>query len=220
MNAQIVDAYSSLAGNIELCQLNPLTKVREVQELCSEAKRLNVPSVRVLPWYVSLAASLLRNSQVEVCTTIGLSDGSSSTPAKGAEAREAVRNGAKLIDVNLNLAAVRKQDLRQARNDLEEVMAMTNYAKPRFWLRLDNNLRSAKEQELICRLALLVKVDGIHISQAGPASQVVPAGVDQVKRVRALLGNSGTEIKISGGIENLAQELVAAGASRIGLNYG
>lgn len=204
---------SNIAKNIEHCLLNPQTKIEEVRKLCDEAMEYGFNSVCVLPWYVSYAAGLLKGTGIEISAIVGLPMGKSSTQAKCAEAREATRNGATVIDIAVNVEAVKSGNIQAARNDIEQTMSMTYYGNPKVRLILESEVYSKEEKKSVCELAMLCKADGIYISNTTMNKK---ACIDDVKLVRSILDKQ-MGIKISGAISEYshAKELISAGANLI-----
>ena len=79
----------------------------QVRKLCAEALEFNFRSVCINPTWVSLAARLLRGSEVLTCTVVGFPLGATEPAIKAFEARRAIRNGAKEIDMVINIGALK-----------------------------------------------------------------------------------------------------------------
>ena len=56
--------------------------LKDIEKLCNEAIKYKFASVCVYPYYVPLAASLLKNTGVDVCTEIGYQRGMSTKESK------------------------------------------------------------------------------------------------------------------------------------------
>jgi deoxyribose-phosphate aldolase len=115
---------SSLAGNIEHSLLNPDASAEVIKKGCEEARTYGFANVCVSPYYVSMAAGLLRGSGVAVCAPVGFPHGAASTKAKCAEIREAIMNGATELDVSLMINAIKSGDFEGAARDLLEMMSI------------------------------------------------------------------------------------------------
>jgi len=94
--------YEDIAGMIDHSLLKPNLTDKEIEEGCRIAHEYRVATVCVRPSDVRRAAELLAQSPVRVTTVIGFPHGSTTTTAKVFEAEEAIRNGARELDVVLN----------------------------------------------------------------------------------------------------------------------
>ncbi|HWI54517.1 MAG TPA: deoxyribose-phosphate aldolase, partial [Desulfobacteria bacterium] len=92
-----------MAKMIDHTLLKPAATVEEITELCREAALKGFASVCINPSYVPLAVKALYNSDVPVCTVIGFPLGATSTESKAFEAATAVREGAREIDMVINV---------------------------------------------------------------------------------------------------------------------
>src|SRR5207244_2783733 len=72
-----------------------------------EAVRFSFASVCINPWYVPLAAELVRGSPVKVCTVAGFPLGATLPQVKIYEAEEAIKLGAQEIDMVINIGALK-----------------------------------------------------------------------------------------------------------------
>ena len=75
-----------LASMIDHTVLKSSTTVEQIHRLCAEAEEFGFASVCVNPCYVPLAADLLKDSKVKVCTVIGFPLGANTTATKIFEA--------------------------------------------------------------------------------------------------------------------------------------
>lgn len=85
--------------------LKPDATRDDIVKLCREAREYGFISVCVNPYWVPLAAHELKGSSVLVCTVVGFPLGATPTANKVAEAEQAIRAGAKEVDMVLNVGA-------------------------------------------------------------------------------------------------------------------
>ena len=95
---------------IEHTNLNNKATLRDIESLCNEAIKYDFAAVCVYPYYVTLAKELLKDTNIEVCTVIGFPSGMSTREAKVYEAIDAVSKGADMIDMVVNVAAIKNKD--------------------------------------------------------------------------------------------------------------
>lgn len=86
--------------------LHPTMTEKDLHEGCMVAKKYDVASVCIKPYAVKMAASLLKDSDVLVCTVIGFPHGSSTTEVKLFETQKAIDDGATEIDMVVNIGKV------------------------------------------------------------------------------------------------------------------
>lgn len=106
---------------IEHTNLKPYATKEDIRKLCEEAKEHHFATVCVNPCYVELAADLLKESTISVCTVIGFPLGASTTMTKAYEAISAIEAGATEIDMVINIGALKDQNYEYIQNEIEEI---------------------------------------------------------------------------------------------------
>ncbi|MEJ2049599.1 MAG: deoxyribose-phosphate aldolase, partial [Calditrichota bacterium] len=96
-----------IARCIDHTLLKPDASENDIRKLCEEALQYQFASVCVNPTYVMLAADILRGSPVRVCSVVGFPFGTHSPEIKAMETRQAIRNGAREIDMVINIGALK-----------------------------------------------------------------------------------------------------------------
>ncbi len=96
-----------IAKFIDHTLLKPDATSQQIIKLCGEAREFNFASVCINPTYVALAAQELAGSTVDVCTVVGFPLGSHISEIKGLETRRAIRDGAREIDMVINIGALK-----------------------------------------------------------------------------------------------------------------
>ena len=95
--------------------------LRDIEKLCSEAIKFHCASVCVNPYYVPLAAGLLKDSTVDITAVVGFPLGANTTRVKVLEAIEAIEDGANEIDLVINIGALKNKDYEYIKEEIEEV---------------------------------------------------------------------------------------------------
>ena len=85
---------AQIASMIDHTLLKATATPEQIAALCDTAKALHTASVCVNPCHVALAARLLKDSGVKVCTVIGFPLGANTTAVKAFETNDAIANGA------------------------------------------------------------------------------------------------------------------------------
>jgi deoxyribose-phosphate aldolase len=130
-----------LARMIDHTLLKPEATRQEVEKLCAEAKQYRFASVCINPSYVKLCAQLLRDTDVKVCTVIGFPLGSTSSAAKAFETDQAVRDGAREVDMVINVGMLKSGEFDFVE---EDILTVTSTAHRYGVLTKVESLRSGK----------------------------------------------------------------------------
>lgn len=194
--------------------LKPDATKEQIETLCSQAKAYEFYSVCVNSAYVSLAASLLSDSDVKVAAVVGFPLGACTTNCKAFETEEACRAGAKEIDMVLNVGMLKSGNTDYVREDIAAVASAAAASDAKVKVILETCLLTDEEIVLACKLA----------QQAGAAFVKTSTGfssggatVHHVQLMKQTVGDT-LKIKASGGIRTYAdvKKMLAAGADRIG----
>ena len=186
-----------------------------VRKLCAEALEFNFRSVCVNPTWVPLVSSLLRGSDVLTCTVVGFPLGATEPAIKAMEARRAIRNGAKEIDMVINVGALKSGDddlvLRDIRAVVEDCVDGGAVCK----VILETALLTDDEKRRACELARQARA---HFVKTSTGFSTGGATVADVALMSEVVRSAGMEVKASGGISSYddARAMIEAGATRIG----
>ena len=208
-----------LARLIDHTLLKPSATKDDIRRLCEEAKTYGFWSVCVNPFYVKLAADILRKSDVRICSVVGFPFGASTTKIKTFEAEKAVDDGADEIDMVMNIGALKSQDYEFVKADIRSVVEHVKAGKDKIVkVIIETGLLSEDEKVLACRL---VRDSGADFVKTSTGFNAPGATANDVKLMRDTVGpNFG--LKASGGIRTYqdAVNLIEAGANRIGTSSG
>src|SRR5437879_1716718 len=114
-------APSGVASMIDHTLLKPDATKADIEALCREAAQFKFATVCVNPTWVALAAKLLAGSGVGVCSVVGFPLGATTPDVKGYETQRAIFDGAREIDMVINVGALKSGDLRLVERDIESV---------------------------------------------------------------------------------------------------
>lgn len=211
-------AARAIARLIDHTILKPEAARADVEQVCQEALAYGFASVCVNPYWVPLVAAQLAQSEVAVCTVIGFPLGATSTAAKVAETRSALADGAREVDMVINVGALRSGDLDIVQRDIASVVEAAHGGGAIVKVILETSLLEEAQKLSACRLTVAAAADFVKTSTGFGASG---ATVEDVALMRGAVGPA-VGVKASGGIRTLAdlQKMVAAGATRIGTSAG
>ena len=204
-----------LARYIDHTLLKPNATEEQIRTLCAEALEFNFRSVCVNPIWVSLAAELLRGSEVLTCTVVGFPLGANEPAIKAIEARRAIRNGAREIDMVINIGALKGGDdalvLRDIRAVVEDCVDGNAVCK----VILETALLTDEEKRRASELARAARA---HFVKTSTGFSTGGATVSDVALMAGVVRGAGMEVKASGGISSYsdARAMIEAGATRLG----
>jgi len=207
-----------VASMIDHTLLKPDATRREIESLCSEAVEYGFASVCVNPTWVALCASLLRQSAVVVCSVVGFPLGATTPDTKQYEARRAIFDGAREIDMVINVGALKSGDLRLVERDIHAVTSACRDGGALSKVIIEAALLTGEEKITACTLAKAAAADYVKTSTGfGPGG----ATADDVALMRRVVGEE-MGVKAAGGVRSLqgVKAMVAAGATRIGASAG
>ena len=110
------------ASLIDHTLLKPDASQTEIKHLCEEAAQYHFASVCVNPTWVRACACHLQGSGVPVCTVIGFPLGATLPDVKAYEARRAIMDGAREVDMVINIGALKSGDDCLVEHDIRSVV--------------------------------------------------------------------------------------------------
>lgn len=209
---------SDLGRYIDHTLLKPETTPADVDQLCDEALEYHFKAVCVNPVWVKRAATRLRGSEVKVASVVGFPLGASTPEIKTLEARRALRDGAREIDMVLNVGALKGGDYDLVERDIARVTDACNEVGALNKVILETSLLTDQEKVIACRLAVAAKA---HYVKTSTGFSTGGATLFDVALMREAVGPK-IGVKASGGIKTAedAQRMIEAGATRLGASAG
>jgi len=210
---------AQIAQLIDHTVLRPDATKADVEQLCREARQANFYSVCVNPTWVSLARQLLEGSSVKVCCVVGFPLGAQPPETKAMEARAAIRQGAKEIDMVINVGALKSGDDEMVLRDIRGVVEACRDGSAKCKVIFETSLLTNEEKARACELSVKANADFVKTSTGFSSGG---ATVEDVSLMSRIVKDKGLGVKASGGVRSLADllKMVAAGATRIGTSSG
>ncbi len=211
----MMDFDQKLAQIIDYALLGAQVSGAEITQACQEAQKYQFAAVCVEPFYVPLAAKLLKGSGVKVCTVVGFPLGANTSTVKAIEARNAIVSGADEIDLMINVGAIKSQEPELVEEEIAMVRSVTTGHVLK--IILEAGLLTREEKIKVCEMAQKVGVNFIKTSTGFGHGG---ATVEDIKLIRQVVGIE-MGVKASGGIDTAekAYVLLEAGATRIGTSH-
>jgi deoxyribose-phosphate aldolase len=201
-----------IAQYIDHTLLKPEATREDVLTLCAEARKHGFATVCVNSIHVGTAARALQGSKTVAIAVVGFPLGAGLPSAKAFEAREAIRCGAREIDMVINIGAIKSRDYALVHKD---IAAVVDASKP--WpvkVILETSQLSDDEKVAGC---VLSKAAGAAFVKTSTGFTGGGATAHDVALMRRVVGDD-VGVKASGGIRSSedAMTMIAAGANRIG----
>jgi deoxyribose-phosphate aldolase len=217
--ASVPKPQLDVAQLIDHTILRPDTTRADIEQLCREARQYKFYSVCVNPTWVSLARDLLAGTNVKVCCVVGFPLGAQPPETKAMEARAAIRQGAKEIDMVINVGALKSGDDELVLRDIRGVVEACRDGSAKCKVILETSLLANEEKARACALSVKARADFVKTSTGFSTGG---ATVEDVSLMSRIVRDKGLGVKASGGVRNLADlmKMVAAGATRIGTSSG
>ena len=200
---------------IDSTNLSKIATADDIMELCEDAMEYHFPCVIVPPYYVKSASDYLKGSTTEVGTVIGFPNGYSTVETKQFEAINAIENGAKEIDMVININALKNKDYDYVKEEIETIRDSIDGHILKIiietCLLTDEEIIKTKE---ICNDCF---VNFIKTSTGFDKEGAKLEDIDLINKHK----NEVLEIKASGGIKtrNEAEEFIKHGVTRIGTSH-
>lgn len=204
----------SLAGMIDHTLLNPDATKKQIVQLCAEAKKYKFACVCVNPCYVSLCAQELKGTRVKICTVIGFPLGASTTAVKKFETEQALRDGAKEIDMVINVGMLKSGDMSFVEEDISAAVTTARKYGAVVKVIIETSLLTDEEKVKACLIAKRASADFVKTSTGFAKGGATTADVALMRKtVGSVMG-----VKASGGIRSREEAfaMIKSGANRIG----
>jgi deoxyribose-phosphate aldolase len=214
-----IGAPPDIARYIDHTLLKPEASVSDIKKLCQEAVEYQFAAVCVNPTYVKLAHDLIKSSGVTVCTVVGFPLGAHITEIKALEARRAIREGAKEIDMVINIGALKSGNDDLVVRDIRSVVEACLDGSAICKVIIEAALLTDDEKVKACELAKKARAHYVKTSTGfGPGG----ATAHDVVLMSKVVSGTAMGVKAAGGIRTLedAKKMIEAGATRIGASAG
>ena len=198
-------------SHIDHTLLKAVSSWAEIGKLCDEAVRFKTASVCVPPSYVKGIHNVYREELV-ICTVIGFPLGYSVSAAKLQEAEEALAEGAREIDMVINLGDVKNNAFDKVE---DEIYALKKETGKRILKVIVETCYLTREEKIrLCEIVTSAGADYINTSTGfGTAG----ATLEDVLLFKEHIGPN-VKIKAAGGVKTREdlERFISSGCDRIG----
>ncbi len=183
----------------------------EIKQICDDAVEFQTASVCIPPSYVKQASEYL-GDRIPVCTVIGFPNGYMTTAVKEFETKDAIANGAKEIDMVINIGWLKdkKYDLLE-----EEIRTLKAACGERILkVIIETCLLTEEEKKKMCEIVTKAGADYIKTSTGFSKAG---ATFEDIELFAKHIGPN-VKMKAAGGISSMddAEKFLELGTDRLG----
>ncbi len=206
--------YEQIAKMIDHSLLKPEMTDEELERGCYLAVSYGVASVCIKPYYLARAAVLLAGSGVAPGTVIGFPHGGNTTAIKVGEASEAMREGARELDMVVNIGKVLSQDWAYVEDDIAAVVKAGHAGGALVKVIFENCYLQDAHKIKLCQICGDAGADFVKTSTGFGSSGAVDADLALMRKYAP----PQVQVKAAGGVRTLDRllEVRALGATRAG----
>jgi len=204
-----------VAETIDHAVLKPVQTEQDVIKNAAMCIKRGVKSMCVRPCDVALAVKQLKGSSVDVSVVVGFPHGSNRAETKAFESKLAIQDGAKEIDMVMNIGQFLAGNYDTVQKDIEAVVAEAKKAKVLVKVIMETCYLSKEQVAKACTIAEAAGADFVKTSTGFGDGPATPEVIEiMVKTVGKTMG-----VKASGGIRNweTAVGYLNQGCTRLGV---
>jgi deoxyribose-phosphate aldolase len=215
-----VPSTEQIQSAVEHTLLKPEGSAVDVENLAKEADHLGFPLICINPQFVAQGATVLRDSQTQVCTVIGFPLGAGSPQTLAAELTAVVQAGAREVDMVLPIGSMKEDDISTVFTHVAAVVdaAHRQVKVPMIKVILET---SALTFDQVIKASLVCLAAGADFIKTSTGFHTAGARLADVCVMARVAGHS-RRVKASGGIRTRhdAAQMLRYGASRLGTSSG
>jgi len=206
--------YAEIAKMFDHSLLQPVLTDSELEAGCRMAKDYGVATVCIKPFAVKLAGGILAGSGVDVCTTIGFPHGGHLTSVKVFESERAMDDGAKELDMVVNIGKVLGGEWPYVMKDIAGVVDAAHQRKAIVKVIFENCFLKDEHKIQLCKICGEVGADFVKTSTGYGDTGATDPDLTLMRKYSP----PKVQVKAAGGVKNYDRVLAvrALGVTRIG----
>lgn len=183
----------------------------EIRQVLEDAVKYETASACIPAAYVKQAAEYVKG-KLPICTVIGFPNGYHTTAVKVFETKDAVANGAKEIDMVINIGYLKDKRYQEIEDEIRQVHEACGGRILK--VIIETCLLTEEEKIKMCEI---VTAAGAEYIKTSTGFSTAGAAFDDVALMRKHVG-AGVKIKAAGGISSFAdaEKFISLGADRLG----
>ncbi|MGE0129839.1 MAG: deoxyribose-phosphate aldolase [Blastocatellales bacterium] len=206
--------YEDIAKMIDHSLLNPTLTADELEQGCLTARRYDVASACVMPYFLKRCAEILDGSGVKASATIGFPHGGHTTKIKVAEAVQALDDGGEELDMVVSISKVLSGDWAYVRNDIRAVIDVAHERGQKVKVIFENAYLKDDHKIRLCEICGELDADWVKTSTGYAPSGATNEDLILMRKHSPRR----VQIKAAGGVRTLDRllEVRALGVTRAG----
>jgi len=207
-------SYSDISKMIDHSLLNPTLTSSDLEAGIDLALAYDTASVCIMPFYLRRCAERLAGSTVMPSTTIGFPHGGHTSAVKVAEARQALADGCRELDLVVNISQVLSGDWDYVREDLRGVIDVAHEAGQKVKVIFENCYLQDDHKRRLCELCGELGADWVKTSTGYGTGGATLEDLELMRRHAP----ESVQVKAAGGVRDFATLLQVRklGVSRVG----
>jgi len=205
---------AKVAKTIDHSALKPYLGDDDILEACRIGKEYGTATVCVRPSDVAFAARELEGSDVKAATTVGFPHGANRTEVKVLEARLAIEDGARELDMVMNIGRFLSGNYDYVKDDIEAVVEVAHANGVPLKVIFEICYLTPEQIDKASRTARDAGADFVKTSTGFGEGPATPEAVDiMIKAVGDVMG-----VKAAGGVRTweTAVGFLEQGCTRLG----
>ncbi|MGF1578370.1 MAG: deoxyribose-phosphate aldolase [Gemmataceae bacterium] len=205
---------NAIAKMIDHSLLKPEMTDVDLENGCAVAREYDVASVCIKPYAVAKAVQWLEGSTVAVGTTVGFPHGGHVTAIKVAESEQAMDDGAKELDMVVNIGKVLGGDWSFVADDIRAVVEVAHKRSAIVKVIFENCFLNNEQKEQLCKICGEVGADFVKTSTGYGTSGALNEDLELMRRCSP----PSVQVKAAGGVRTYERllEVRGLGVTRIG----
>lgn len=183
----------------------------DIRQILDDAMEYETASACIPAAYVKQAAEYV-DGRLPICTVIGFPNGYSTTAVKVFETKDAIKNGAKEIDMVINIGFLKDKRYEEVEDEIRQIHEACGGKVLK--VIIETCLLTKEEKIKMCEIVTRAGAEYIKTSTGFSSAGATFADVELMK---AHIGK-GVKVKAAGGISSLedAKRFMSIGADRLG----
>lgn len=206
--------YLDISKMIDHSLLNPTMSQSDFESGIQLALAYDAASVCIMPYYLKRCAELLAGSTVMPSTTIGFPHGGHTSSIKVAEAKQAIADGCRELDMVVNISKVLSGDWAYVREDIHGVIDVAHASGQKVKVIFENCYLTDDQKKKLCEICGELNADWVKTSTGYGTGG---ATMEDLKLMREY-SPAHVQVKAAGGVRDLETLLKvrAMGVTRCG----
>ena len=200
---------------IDASIVRPAVDEAQLQQFAGTVKKYQFIGAHVLPYYVSKLNALLRNEpDILIGTAVGFPSGAHRTDVKVFEAKQALADGCRELDMVINIGALKSGRFDYVADEIRTIVEVAENKPVK--VVLETHYLTDDQIKKACELSIQAGAAFVKTSSGWAETG---ATLENVGLIKSYVGDA-IKIKASGRIRDLGTlvEMYGLGASRFGIN--